>query len=45
VFSRPDTLGHVALARQVVAVIESTSSDEASRFFGLVAMQAKIQQR
>jgi hypothetical protein len=45
VFSRPDTLGHIALAREVISVVESANSDEALRFFGLVAMQAKIQQR
>jgi len=45
VFTRPDTLGHIALARQVVGVVDGAQSDEALRFFGLIAMQAKIQQR
>lgn len=45
VFTRPDTLGHIALARQVIRIIGSANSDEALRFFGLVAMQAKIQSR
>lgn len=45
VFTRPDTLGQIALARQVIPVIENTQSDEAKAFFGLIAMRAKIQQR
>ena len=45
VFSRPDTLGHINLARQVVDVVESARGDEAVAFFGLIAMQAKIQKR
>jgi hypothetical protein len=45
VFTRQDTLGHVALAHQVVGVIDAAQSDEARLFFGLIAMQAKIQQR
>jgi hypothetical protein len=45
VFSRPDTLGHIALARQTVAVVGAANSDEVLQFFGLIAMQAKIQQR
>jgi hypothetical protein len=45
IFTRPDTRGHIALARQVVAVIEEANSNEALRFFGLIAMQARIQPR
>ncbi len=45
VFTRPDTLGHIALAKQVVGLIESVTSDEAARFFGLMAMQARVQPR
>lgn len=45
IFTRPDTLGHIALARDVVATIEQTQSDPAKRFFGLIAMQSKIQTR
>lgn len=45
VFTRPDTRGHIALARQVVAVVEQTQSDAMKRFFGLVGMQSKIQAR
>lgn len=45
VFSRPDTRGHIALARQVVDIVDRTQTDEARAFFGLVAMQAKIQPR
>lgn len=45
VFTRPDTLGHIELARQVVATIAAAQSDEVRRFFGLIGMQAKIQAR
>jgi hypothetical protein len=45
VFTRPDTLGLVALARQVIEVTVTTQSDPAKRFFGLIAMQAKVQKR
>lgn len=45
VFTRPDTRGHIALARQIVAKVEQAQSDPAIRFFGLVAMQAKVQAR
>lgn len=45
IFTRPDTRGHIALARDVVATIERTDSDSAKRFFGLIAMQSKIQTR
>ena len=45
VFTRADTLGHLALARQVVDVVEQANSDEGQRFFGLVAMQAQIRGR
>lgn len=45
VFTRPDSLGHVALAKQVVGLVDQVSSDEAARFFGLVAMQSRVQPR
>jgi hypothetical protein len=45
VFTRPDTRGHIALARQAVATVENADSDAANRFFGLIAMRAKIQAR
>lgn len=45
VFTRADTRGHIALTQQVVGVVEQTQSDAALRFFGLIAMQAKIQAR
>jgi hypothetical protein len=45
VFTRPDTLDHLARAGEIVAVVEQTQSDAAKRFFGLIAMQAKVQAR
>lgn len=45
VFTRPDTRGHIALARQVVATVEQAQSDPVQRFFGLIAMQSKVQAR
>ncbi len=45
VFTRPDTRGRIALARRVVDTVEQANTDEALRFFGLVAMQAKVQPR
>lgn len=45
IFTRPDTRGHITLARRVVAVVEAAQSDETGRFFGLVAMQAQIRGR
>jgi phosphoglycolate phosphatase-like HAD superfamily hydrolase len=45
VFTRPDTLDHLARAGEVVAVVEQAQSDAAKRFFGLIAMQAKVQAR
>lgn len=45
VFTRPDTRGSVALARQVITVVEQVQGDAPKRFFGLIAMQAKIQAR
>jgi len=45
VFTRPDTRGSVALARQVITVVEQAQGDAPKRFFGLIAMQAKIQAR
>ena len=37
VFSRPDTRGHIA--------VEQTQTDPSTRFFGLVALQARVQAR
>lgn len=45
VFSRPDTRGHIALARQVVTTVEQAESDEVAHFFGLIALQSRIQAR
>ncbi len=45
VFTRPDTLDLMELARRVIATTEETQSDEAKRFFGLIAMQAKVLKR
>jgi len=45
VFTRPDTLDHLARAKEIISVVERTQSDEAKRFFGLIAMQARIQAR
>jgi hypothetical protein len=45
VFTRADTLTQIALARAVVGVVQGTQTDAAKRFFGLIAMQAKIKSR
>ena len=45
VFTRPDTRGHLALARRVVGLVEQVDSDAVRRFYGLIALQAKIQAR
>jgi hypothetical protein len=45
VFTRPDTLGHIALARTVVDLVGQTNTEPALRFFGLIALQARIQNR
>jgi len=45
VFPRADTRGLIALAEQVVARIEAAQSDAVQRFFGLVAMEARIRSR
>jgi hypothetical protein len=45
VFTRPETLDYIALAQEVVTTVERTQTDPAKRFFGLVAMQAKVQKR
>ena len=45
VFSRAETLRLIALARRLVGRIEATQSDDAKRFFGLIAMQAKVRGR
>lgn len=45
VFARADTLGHLALARKVVALVEAAQSDQVKRFLGLIAMQAQIRGR
>ena len=44
-FSREDTLSLIALATRTVAVVEAVDSREAAWFFGLIAMQARIQPR
>lgn len=41
VFTRADTRGHIALARQAVALIEQSTSAEVQTFIGLIAMQSK----
>ena len=45
VFTRTDALGHIELARQVVGRVDTVWTDEAGRFFGLIAMQARVQAR
>lgn len=45
VFTRPDTLGLIALARQTVDLATTGNSDELRLFFGLVAMQSRVQAR
>lgn len=45
VFARTDTRTQIALARQVVTLVETADSDEARGFFGLIAMQAKVRAR
>ena len=45
VFTRADTLTQIALARRVVDVVQGTQTDAAKRFFGLIAMQAKVKSR
>ena len=45
VFTRPETLDYIALASDVVETVERTQTDAAKRFFGLVAMQARVQAR
>jgi hypothetical protein len=45
VFTRPDTRGQIALARRVVALVEQADSDAVKRFYGLIALQARIQAR
>jgi hypothetical protein len=45
VFTRPDTQGHIALAQRIVELVERTDTDAVKRFYGLIAMQAKIQPR
>jgi hypothetical protein len=45
VFTRPDTRGHLALARVIVEQVARTDTDAVKRFYGLIAMQARIQAR
>lgn len=45
VFTRPDTRGHIALARRVVQLVDQPGTDAVKRFYGLIAMQAEIQAR
>jgi hypothetical protein len=41
VFTRADTRGHIALARQAVGLVEQANSPAVQTFFGLIAMRAK----
>lgn len=45
VFTRPETLDYLALAKDIVETVERTQTDAAKRFFGLVAMQADVRNR
>jgi hypothetical protein len=45
VFTRSDTRATIALARQVVSLVEGVDSNEVKVFFGLVAMQAQVRSR
>jgi hypothetical protein len=45
IFTRADTRGHLELAHSVVDAVERARSDEAGCFFGLIALQARIQGR
>lgn len=45
VFTRPDTLSQIALARKVVDTIQGTQTNEAKIFFGLITMQANVKSR
>lgn len=44
-FPRGDTLGYLELAEDTVSRVQSVTSDASHRFFGLIAMQAKISSR
>lgn len=45
VFTRPDTLQLINRAREAVALVDSAHSEASDRFFGLIAMQARIVNR
>lgn len=45
VSTRPDTRGQIALAGRVVAQVEQVDTDALRRFYGLIAMQSRIQVR
>ena len=45
VFTRPDSLQLIALARQLVTSVSEVDTSDASRFFGLIALQARVQHR
>jgi len=45
VFTRADTRGHIALARQLVTRVESADSPESRAFFGLIALQSQVRAR
>jgi hypothetical protein len=45
VFDHAGTQRYIARARQVVEVVQASSSDQAQQFFGLIAMQAQVRGR
>lgn len=45
VFDHAGTQRHIARARQVVEVVQASSSDQTEQFFGLIAMQAQVRGR
>lgn len=45
VFTGADTLGHIALAKQLLPLIDGAGTPALQRFFALIAFRAKIQDR
>ncbi|MDQ6744714.1 MAG: hypothetical protein M3Z27_01635 [Actinomycetota bacterium] len=45
VFTRPDTRGHIALAKAVVATAQTVDNLPTRCFYGLIGLQARIQNR
>ncbi len=45
VFTRPDTRGHIALARAVVSIAQTVDNNSTRSFYGLIGLQARIQGR